>query len=359
MKYISLLVLTATCISAYAMRHSPQAYVATRRIYHTIQQPSPISLAGKPRTESVARAIKRETSSNERSGYDFRKGSEEHRLNAPKNHKDRWLEEFHSRKTIIYENIYDKEFIRKYLPDFSQVPTSLDEWKKFAKKSLVAHRGFERYMELLLKNEKDLKSHNQDCGDALLLVAASHRDLTLVQALRECGLEYTANENNYTALHAACGEPTYDDNPELVEFLIHEGIPVNVQTKGRYPETALSLAVENRLAKSVTVLLKHQANPNLPTTLLHRALGDVFNSSLRRYKDLTIIKALVNAKADVNATNNDGDTALDFVYRWMISRVTEEKSKEIYQELVLLLRNNGANFKTTDPSLQMWKPARQ
>lgn len=239
-------------------------------------------------------------------------------------------------------------------PDFSKVPPSKKEWKKLANKSTVFPGDLEKYFAFLLEHEKDIQSHNWDFKDEPLLTVATRRcDVNLVKRLRMRGVQYEATQDGYTALHAACDIGMYQDTPELVEFLIHEGLPVNAQTK-RCSHTALFLAVRGRLAKSVSILTQYHADPNLRSTSGIPLLSEAccpFDG------DFSILQALIDAKANINASDEFGRTALHVAHIGAIYAKTKDDEARIRQELISFLQSNGAN----PEQLNCWgkKPSNQ
>lgn len=229
--------------------------------------------------------------------------------------------------------------VARLLPDFSKVPASKEEWKMLAKKSTIFPGDKEKYFELLLKHESDIQSHNWDFEIPLLTLAARKGDLDLVKQLRMRSVQYEATALGYTALHAACDIGVFQDKLELVEFLVKEQLPINAQTK-YYCETPLFIAVRNRLANSVTILIRNHANSNIASS----TRTPLIDACERFDGDFTILSVLIKeGRAEVNATDVHGNTPLHIAYDTAIFAKTKEGQAKIRQELIAFLLSNGAD----------------
>lgn len=122
------------------------------------------------------------------------------------------------------------------------------------------------------------------------------------QAIQYGALLKNLDQNLQTALHLAA---FYNTSPEILEYLIDQGIDVN--DLDRLRQTALHEIVRHNNPAAIQVLLEAQANVN--------AFDFKGNSPLHLVKDGKIAQLLINAQADINAQNIDGETPLMLAIR--------------------------------------------
>ena len=119
------------------------------------------------------------------------------------------------------------------------------------------------------------------------------------------------NEQGYTPLTLAC----YNGNLEVASFLVEKVSDINGNSNYGTP---LMAAVYKSYDKIVTVLLKHNANPNIQDsqggTAMHYAV---------LFKKYEIIKLLIDADADFNIQNNVKKSALDFAISYKDEKLNE------------------------------------
>ncbi|KAI0248620.1 hypothetical protein BJV78DRAFT_1363407 [Lactifluus subvellereus] len=183
------------------------------------------------------------------------------------------------------------------------------------------------------------------------LAAALHKkDFRGAELLHQHGADvHVRNRRRRTLLHAA----TLDDSVDTMTWLLDHGINVNVQDVHR--QTALHLAVDYGRLNAARVLLQHKARINARDSegnvALHVASGplstnhqrDMMELLLGHYADATprpiagsilcpcpLAKASVEHRANINAKNKKGNTALQIA------------SANRYHEIVGLLRERGA-----------------
>ena len=107
--------------------------------------------------------------------------------------------------------------------------------------------------------------------------------------------------NGCTWLHAAV---CWNCRKEALQAIIGHGTDVNAMNKQK--QTALALACENGNVDDVKLLLNARADPNIAdvngNTLLHNAVRNTISKET--------LQAIIDHGADVNAVNNEGATAL-------------------------------------------------
>ncbi|KAL6697088.1 hypothetical protein J3F84DRAFT_406782 [Trichoderma pleuroticola] len=185
----------------------------------------------------------------------------------------------------------------------------------------------------------------EEYGTALT-AAAFDGIMEMVQLLLDAGAD--TNDANGWALQTAAAEGHY----EIVQELIDRGAEVNACTQNANfaAGTALQGACESSKSDIVSLLLEKGANPNLglgtdsPPILAacQRAKADVnvfggYDSSTplinaAAYLPKESLQVLLNAGADINLPDNDGDTAL----------IVAAARGDV--EAVTFLLDNGANI---------------
>lgn len=152
--------------------------------------------------------------------------------------------------------------------------------------------------------------------------AATMGDRATIEAMlaREPSLVLASDENGFTALHGVAGQ----DEPALAELLIGSGADVNAGND--LGMTALHIA---QYASIVEVLVRHGADVNARAqngwTPLHVQAQEGEDTGA-----LEVMEALLNAGADPNSIDEDGNSPMSF------ARERNEPEK------VQLLRMHGA-----------------
>ncbi|KAI1767447.1 hypothetical protein GGR53DRAFT_463345 [Hypoxylon sp. FL1150] len=225
-------------------------------------------------------------------------------------------------------------------------------------------REKESTVKLLLENYKaNPNATGEEYGNALT-AAAYDGTINIIQLLLDAGADVNAPEG--WAIQTAAAEGHYD----VVELLLKRGADVNAFTKNENFEagTALQGACEAGRTDIVTLLLEHNADPNLgggseaPPILAAairaeeeilellinaKARVDVLGGSdedslstplisAAAYMPQSALQLLLDAGADINLQDSDGDTAL-FV---AASRGDED--------VVSFLLDNGADIMHTN-----------
>jgi len=138
-----------------------------------------------------------------------------------------------------------------------------------------------------------------------LFVAACDGDITKTRELLRRGANINAiYDGAYSPLMAAEACTTRPGRPELVELLIANGAAVNLQA--RNGRTALMYAAKNGDTRAVQALLKSGASVNTADKDGETALMNAVRFSC----DEDTIRVLVEAGADLKATNHKGESPL-------------------------------------------------
>ncbi|MGK7886781.1 MAG: ankyrin repeat domain-containing protein [Crocosphaera sp.] len=168
-------------------------------------------------------------------------------------------------------------------------------------------------IELLINHGADVNAKTK-YGYTPLYVASVWDRKDIVELLINHGADVNVRtQDGFTPLHGA----VIGNRKEIVELLINHGSDVN---------TALYYAVDSGKKEIVELLINHGADVNAKYhygyTLLHFA---VFNGNKET------VELLINGGAYVNAKDNNGYTPLNYA-----------ESREIYLEIISLLKKNGA-----------------
>ncbi|CAN6300036.1 unnamed protein product [Urochloa humidicola] len=126
-------------------------------------------------------------------------------------------------------------------------------------------------------------------GQTPFMISAQSGDISTVKYLLDHGGDLMkADEKGCTVLHhAVCTGST-----TVTEFLLSKGIPVDIDYGHGTPLYHASI---NEQDKSVKILLKHHADPNI----IFCGVGTPLNGALI-YRSLKCMKLLIKAGADVN-----------------------------------------------------------
>ena len=177
--------------------------------------------------------------------------------------------------------------------------------------ALTRSRSNERFVAALINTGADV-NHSNKHGETALMYAAMHHENT-VHLLLAAGADVNMkDQDNNQALHYACFDVPHCNN---IEILLQVGADVN--SKNAEGESPLFCAVDlsryphvheehDQYVEAVNILIKAGADVDNKTiegrTALLSAAGDGF---------VKCVKALLDAGADVNrGRNTEGETAL-------------------------------------------------
>jgi len=130
--------------------------------------------------------------------------------------------------------------------------------------------------------------------------------------------------------------------PELLTFLLNNGYDPN---KAEHPERAVefctsfpqSFARYDQKYEMLKALLKHGVNPNV-TTLGDPVLHHLIHDHKKNPYQLEMIQLLLDAGADVNVLDRDGNTPLDIAMLFEAAQPDDPKNAK----LVDLFKHYGA-----------------
>lgn len=141
---------------------------------------------------------------------------------------------------------------------------------------------------------------------------------------------------NGKILDTTIGENEKSEDLVEVENLIKAGVDVNVRDKSTF-QTPVMIAVQNNRIASLRLLLNASANTNLQDNDGQTALMTAAN-----YGDVAMVKLLLERGADTKIENNSGYTALTGAeYPSGGEKYLEPKKKYAYLEIRRLLKNSN------------------
>ncbi|KAH0545822.1 hypothetical protein KQX54_003273 [Cotesia glomerata] len=163
------------------------------------------------------------------------------------------------------------------------------ETYKYSPLQIAVTRENLKITKLLIRSKA--KVNDERCIKTALGIACEQANYELVKILFEGGANVNEISDEKSPLHLAICKGNY----EIVEYLIKCQADVNINSKNDSP---LHLAVKARDRKMIELLLKNIALVNWSHISQPILMLAVENS------DFEVIKMLVNAGADVKATNN-------------------------------------------------------
>ena len=173
-------------------------------------------------------------------------------------------------------------------------------------------------------SDPDLSTVNQllDCGadtntvttsgESPLYIACSIGVTALVQRMLKCGSKVNTSKDQKSPLIAACK----NKHLAVVQLLLNEGADPNVpEEMADACSFALHFAAAGHNIELVNLLLKHGANVNVTdashNTALHHVTKRWFSNALDRSGGRKVVlDTLLEAGADVNICNSDGESPL-------------------------------------------------
>ena len=152
-----------------------------------------------------------------------------------------------------------------------------------------------------------------------------------------------------TALHFAAR----DGVPETINLLIDAGVDIFANTESMFDDeqteqTALDVAAYFGKAENAATIVNHpkfkETDADIRQQVLNRCLiSAAFSSWLARDADRpALLKVLLNRGADPNATDEDGNTAIQVAAR-EIHPGNDEENREI-MKMISILREHGAKL---------------
>ena len=156
-------------------------------------------------------------------------------------------------------------------------------------------------LQALVDHGVNVNARN-DCNKTALSAAFSLRNEDAVRVILTAGADPNiVDADGDTCLHKAV---YHAFSKEVIQALIYYG--VNVNGRNDYNQTALSLAASKRNEDAISILLTAGADPNIVDafgdTCLHKA---VFQDCSKE-----ILRAMIDYGANVNGTNSELETAL-------------------------------------------------
>ena len=198
----------------------------------------------------------------------------------------------------------------------------------------VISKGYDKEaLQALIDHGADVNTKDKDNVTALMR-ACNYRMLHAVNDLLDAGADpNAANVNLSTCLHYAI----YSDcSKELLQALVDRVTDVNAVNKDNV--TALMLACRKRRTDAINVLLKANSDPNIVNTYGETCL----HLAVRGFCSKKMIQTIIDHGADVNATNKNNMTAL------VIACVMGNK------DAIRVLLNAGADPNIADVDGNTW-----
>ena len=167
--------------------------------------------------------------------------------------------------------------------------------------SAVYHNITSKTLQIIIEHGADVNATNKK-HETALIISCYKGNIDAMSLLLNAGAEHNKMDaEGHTWLHAAvCG----NCRKEALQAIISHGTDVNAMNKQK--QTALALACENGNVDAIKLLLNARADPNIAdvngNTLLHNAVRNTISKET--------LQAIIDHGADINAVNNDGATAL-------------------------------------------------
>lgn len=218
-----------------------------------------------------------------------------------------------------------------------QVKISQQNPQELAEQATLALRqhNTDKFLELLDSRIKDPNIVNSQ-GDSLLLAAATLGNRDAVLALLAKGAD--VNKQNYNTRDTAILRSIYMDQDDIAEILTYAD--ANLNLTNNYRQSPMGLAIEKQKGKLVELFLSHGVKVGVNgKTLLRSSASKNFVGVFGMLKggvdpnvtnekgntpliisaslgDNLSVKHLLAYRADVNAANLEGDTALIYAARY-------------------------------------------
>ena len=198
-----------------------------------------------------------------------------------------------------------------------------------------AARGYwsTEVLQAILSQGVDVNATNKKNVTALM-IACEKGEKDVINVLLNAGADTNiADGDGDTCLHFAAQT---DCSTEVLQAILSHGVDVNATNKKNV--TALMIACEKGKKDAINVLLNAGADPNIAD-----ADGDTcFHNAARRYCSTEVLQAIISHGVDVNATNKKNVNTLMLVC---------ENMKE---DAINVLLNAGADPNITDADGNTW-----
>jgi ankyrin repeat protein len=169
----------------------------------------------------------------------------------------------------------------------------------------AARNQDQQTVRALLSHGADVNARSAD-GSTALLWAAHWNDLATAEMLVRSGADpNAANDLKMTPLSQACT----NGNPAFVQLLLKSG--ANPNTPIATGETPLMTCAKSGSVDSVRELLSHDANVNAKEPAQHQTA--LMWAAAESHAD--VVRALIQAHADLEARTRQGFTAMHFAAR--------------------------------------------
>jgi len=184
----------------------------------------------------------------------------------------------------------------------------------------------------LLVSKVNVRAKFRD-GDQALMLAAAVGHLEIVKVLLAADADpnaiFATNHDFGTAWMAAMNRCN-KNWLEILDAMIAAGVKVNPKSDIYFSPLGYAISKQKDTAM-IEELLKRGGDVNIRDS----ETGETLLIFATKYSSSEVVKALIDAGADLNARNNDGKTALT---------IAEGYSGNGWQrEIVLLLKKAGAN----------------
>ena len=186
------------------------------------------------------------------------------------------------------------------------------------------------FLNILNEQAKNNPNIVNSKGDPLIVAAATMGNLDAVQQLILNGAD--VNKTNSFNKDTALLRSLYGNFPEITRLLVYSGADINA--KNNYNHSPMYIALEKKQAEFIDLFLSSGVREGLNTAYLFRAsaqknpmgvlamLKGGIDPNVKNEKgntpliisaslgDVPSVQSLMAYRADVNAANNDGNTAL-------------------------------------------------